>query len=94
MTEGGEVWVQVIPTQLQGLVSEVFGIEVECAQVEREFMGSWIEDLKVRRRSGSVSVAEVRMKREERREMMAAMGNAVLLFIALWFGLWRRPLFW
>lgn len=67
MTEGGEVWVQVIPTQLQGLVSEVFGIEVECAQVEREFMGSWIEDLKVRRRSGSVSVAEVRMKREERR---------------------------
>ena len=85
-TEGGEVWVQVMPTQLQGLVREVF----ELAQVEREFMGSWMEDLKVRRRSESVCEAEVRMRREERRGMrengnavVVAIGNAVLFLIVL-----------
>lgn len=93
-TEGGEVWVQVTPTQLQGLLSEVFEFEVECDQLERESMGSWMEDLKVRRRSVSVSVEEVRMRREERREerreMMAAMGDDALLSICfVWFGFWR-----
>lgn len=93
MTEGGEVCVvQVMPTQLQGLVREVF----EVAQVEREFMGSWMEDLKLRRRSDSVCEAEVRMRSDERRgrsgngyAVVMAMGNAVLffMFLCLCFGI-------
>lgn len=66
MTEGGEFFVQVTPVQLQKVEREEF----DFAQVDRESIGSRMEDLKLRRMSESDSVSEaeeeVRMSREEK----------------------------